>query len=77
VYPKEGHPERHLRQGMFHRVANKSRPDLNSRDGLMAQETRHRVNWSGWDAGETMRFAGRLHQYPITLEEYRRRMSDV
>ncbi len=51
---QEGSPERHMRLGMFHRVANRGRPDLNSRDGL-AGMNRHRqkgIPW--WDAGMTV-----------------------
>jgi len=38
VYVSEGVPDASMRQGMFHRVLNRARPDLNSRDGL----ARHR-----------------------------------
>lgn len=34
VYVSVGFPDASVRKGMFHRVANRSRPDLNSRDGL-------------------------------------------
>lgn len=34
VYTSSGTPDASVRKGMFHRVANKSRPDMNSRDGL-------------------------------------------
>jgi hypothetical protein len=34
VYTAVGVPDASVRKGMFHRVANRSRPDLNSRDGL-------------------------------------------
>ena len=34
VYVVSGTPEAATRSGMFHRVANKTRPDMNSRDGI-------------------------------------------
>lgn len=34
IYVAEGVPDKAFRQGMFHRVANINRPDLNSRDGI-------------------------------------------
>lgn len=34
VYVASGAPEAHMRRGMFHRVANATRPDLNSREGI-------------------------------------------
>jgi len=34
VYTAQGTPDESIRKGMFHRVANRARPDLNSRDGL-------------------------------------------
>jgi hypothetical protein len=34
VYVASGSPEAHMRRGMFHRAANASRPDLNSREGI-------------------------------------------
>ena len=34
VYTSVGFPDAAVRKGMFHRVANRTRPDLNSRDGL-------------------------------------------
>jgi hypothetical protein len=34
VYTNVGVPDAAVRKGMFHRVANRTRPDLNSRDGL-------------------------------------------
>lgn len=34
VYTRYGHPERHLRSGLYNRAANPSRPELNSRDGI-------------------------------------------
>ena len=34
VYTAVGFPDASVRKGMFHRVANATRPDLNSRDGL-------------------------------------------
>ena len=34
VYVQSGAPDVATRKGMFHRIANKGRPDLNSRDGL-------------------------------------------
>jgi hypothetical protein len=34
VYTQAGVPDEAVRKGMFGRVANRSRPDLNSRDGL-------------------------------------------
>jgi hypothetical protein len=33
VYTQQGFPDESVRKGMFGRVANRSRPDLNSRDG--------------------------------------------
>lgn len=34
IYVQSGTPEAAIRSGMFGRVANKTRPDLNSRDGI-------------------------------------------
>lgn len=34
VYVASGSPEKAVRSGMFHRVTNPSKPELNSRDGL-------------------------------------------
>ncbi len=34
VYTQQGFPDESVRKGMFGRVANRVRPDLNSRDGL-------------------------------------------
>ena len=34
IYVQSGVPEESVRKGMFGRVANKTRPDLNSRDGI-------------------------------------------
>ena len=34
VYVSAGVPDESMRRGMFGRVANRQRPDLNSRDGL-------------------------------------------
>ena len=34
VFTNQGFPDSSVRKGMFHRVANRTRPDLNSRDGL-------------------------------------------
>ena len=34
VYTAVGFPDASVRSGMFHRVANPTRPDLNSRDGI-------------------------------------------
>lgn len=34
VYTTAGVPDESVRKGMFGRVANRTRPDLNSRDGL-------------------------------------------
>jgi hypothetical protein len=34
VYTNVGTPDSSVRKGMFHRSANRTRPDLNSRDGL-------------------------------------------
>lgn len=34
IYTSVGFPDASVRSGMFHRVANKTRPDLNSRDGI-------------------------------------------
>jgi hypothetical protein len=34
IYTAVGTPDASVRRGMFHRVANKTRPDLNSRDGI-------------------------------------------
>jgi hypothetical protein len=68
IYPAE-QPERHLRLGMIRRVANRGRPDLNSRDGE-ASFARHRTassNVWAWDAAETAR------RGTITLEEFKRR----
>jgi hypothetical protein len=69
-----GTPERHMRQGMYHRVANKGRPDLNSRDG-MAANSRHRTKTSrAWDAGDTMTIF-QLSGDTITLDVYAEMMS--
>ena len=38
VYPNSGVPERHVRQGLYHRAANPARPELNSRDGVARSE---------------------------------------
>jgi hypothetical protein len=35
VYPAAGFPDANTRRGMFHRSHNPTRPDLNSRDGIM------------------------------------------
>jgi len=40
VYTSQGVPDESIRKGMFGRVLNRARPDLNSRDGL----ARVRVN---------------------------------
>jgi len=34
VYTEAGVPDASMRKGMFHRVHNPERPDLNSRDGI-------------------------------------------
>jgi hypothetical protein len=34
VYTEAGAPDASMRKGMFHRVHNPDRPDLNSRDGI-------------------------------------------
>jgi hypothetical protein len=34
VYVADGSPDQATRRGMFHRVANMTRPELNSRDGI-------------------------------------------
>lgn len=39
VYVASGSPERAVRQGMFHRVTNPSKPELNSRDGIARART--------------------------------------
>ena len=41
VYTSSGTPDESIRKGMFGRVANRGRPDLNSRDGLA--RTNHRM----------------------------------
>lgn len=35
VYQASGAPDSAIRRGVFHRVANQTRPDLNSRDGVV------------------------------------------
>lgn len=46
-----GQPDRHMRQGMFWRVTNLGRPDLNSRDCIAPP---HRTKGVvSWDAGLT------------------------
>lgn len=37
VYVASGSPDQATRKGIFHRVANTSRPELNSRDGVSRQ----------------------------------------
>lgn len=37
VYVSSGVPDQATRRGMFHRVTNASRPELNSRDGVARQ----------------------------------------
>jgi hypothetical protein len=34
ILTSSGFPERHIRQGMYHRAANLTKPELNSRDGV-------------------------------------------
>ena len=34
VFTAQGFPDASVRKGMFHRAANSTRPDLNSRDGI-------------------------------------------
>jgi hypothetical protein len=46
-----GQPDRHMRLGMFRRVVNLARPDLNSRDGIAPVHRSKGV--VGWDAGLT------------------------
>lgn len=43
VYVDGGVPDPATRRGMFHRVANHERPELNSRDGIAPARTRTRT----------------------------------
>ena len=40
IMVKEGAPDPATRKGVFHRVANPQRPELNSRDGIARARTR-------------------------------------
>lgn len=44
VYVPSGVPDRASRQGMFNRVANTRRPDLNSRDGIARRTVSSRTS---------------------------------
>ena len=62
-----GAPEKHIRNGMFNRVTNRSRLDLNSRDGWAAHGRPHR-GIPSWEPGATTH-----DRYPsLTIEAYRR-----
>ena len=66
-----GVAERHIRLGMFHRAANRARPDLNARDGL-ASFTRHRTYvHNAWDAG-LVTTVFEVRGPTITLEHFKR-----
>lgn len=47
VYTAAGFPDVASRSGMFHRVANRGRPDLNSRDGLAGAASGRRTIRNG------------------------------
>lgn len=44
VYTEAGAPDAAMRKGMFHRVHNPERPDLNSRDGVISRAGRGRTS---------------------------------
>jgi hypothetical protein len=75
-YNKEvlGQPDRSIRSGMFHRVRNLSRADLNSRDCIAPV---HRVSrFPCYDFGLTFPDSRKSHD-TITLEEWKRRKCAV
>lgn len=65
-----GTPEKTMRQGMFHRVANTGRPDLNSRDGLAPPHRTKSGDAYAWDAGSTVVLTG-VPADEMTLECYK------
>lgn len=52
VYVADGVPDSSTRLGMFHRAANPSRPELNSRDGIARARTTFSSGLADFVAGE-------------------------
>ncbi len=57
IYTSVGTPDASVRRGMFHRAANPTRPDLNSRDGLarsnrISSSLAHHVEEHGQSASD-------------------------